>query len=160
MKELRSEVEALIDIELERANEQFPLFNSLHEGVSVIREEMLEAKADMLSLQNCVDSLEAAVFYGFELEDEKLIHLRVNAEREAKELACEAIQTAAMLRKFTMNKQENENPADEPFSQEEADALAERNGMTNRAHKEEFNHFMQILFMRMAENGKEADDNA
>ena len=84
MKELRSEVDALIDIELERANEQFPLFNSLHEGVSVIREEMLEAKADMLSLQNCVDSLETAVFYGFELEDEKLIHLRVNAEREAR----------------------------------------------------------------------------
>jgi len=159
MKELRSEVEALIDIELERANLHFPLFRSYHEGVSVIREEMLEAKADMESLHCCVDRLEAAVFCGCELDDDELVHVRDNAEREARELACEAIQTAAMLRKFTMKDQTDSNPTDEPFSQEEADALAERNA-ADKEHKDDFKKFMQILFERMSEQRKEDANNA
>ena len=36
MNELRAEVEAAAQAELNRANEKFPLFNSRHEGYAVI----------------------------------------------------------------------------------------------------------------------------
>lgn len=156
MKELRSEVKSLVTIELERANEKFPWFNSDHEGVSAIREEMLESKADAESLHTCVDILETAVFCDFsEPAKAEACH---NAEVEAIELACEAIQTAAMLRKFVLSKQ-TKNPADEPFSQEEADALVERNA-ADRAHKEEATHFIKILFETMSNSGKEDEEDA
>ena len=43
MKELREKVYTLVDWELNKANENWPLFNSDHEGISVIEEEVVEA---------------------------------------------------------------------------------------------------------------------
>lgn len=122
MKELRSEVKSLVEIELERANAQFPMFNSDHEGISVIREEMFEATADAESMRNCIDRLENAVFLDSTLDAKW--EWAIDAEREAVELACEAIQTAAMLRKFRDS--HGKKAEDDSFSQEEADMLAEK----------------------------------
>lgn len=47
MNELRAEVEAAAQAELNRANEKFPLFNSRHEGYAVVLEELEEAKEAM-----------------------------------------------------------------------------------------------------------------
>ena len=156
MKELRSEVSSLVDIELERANDIFSLFNSDHEGVSVVREEMKEAKADMDSLEYMVDILEADVFCNS--SDESKEDHRKAAEREAIELACEAIQTAAMLRKFKMSKEPLViDPAEDPFSQEQADALADKYFEEDN-HEKEFKHFMWVLFQNMIEKHKEEQD--
>jgi len=88
MKELRSEVKSLVEIELERANAQFPMVKSDHEGRIVIREEMFEATADAESMRNCIDRLENAVFLDSTLDAKW--EWTIDAEREAVELACEA----------------------------------------------------------------------
>ena len=54
MNELRAEVEAAAQAELNRANERFPLFNSRHEGYAVTLEELEEAKE---ALDNAESSL-------------------------------------------------------------------------------------------------------
>jgi hypothetical protein len=64
----------------------------------VIREEMFEATADAESMKNCIDRLENAVFIDDTLDAK--FQWSIDSEREAVELACAAIQTAAMLRKF------------------------------------------------------------
>lgn len=124
MKELRSEVRSLVQIEMERANERFPLFHSDHEGISVIREEYQEAAADGECLQNLISMLEQAIFCDMSVEVRE--SRAYEAEREAIELACEAIQTAAMLRKFIDSHLPKEELVNDPFSQEEADMLAEK----------------------------------
>lgn len=45
-KILAEAVGKLVDEELKRANEQWPLFNSPHEGESIISEEIMEATTD------------------------------------------------------------------------------------------------------------------
>ena len=40
MKEIRSDVEKLVQKELESANQRFPMFRSDHEGYAVIKEEI------------------------------------------------------------------------------------------------------------------------
>lgn len=124
MKELRSEVKSLVQIEMDRANERFSLFHSDHEGISVIREEYHEAAADGECLQHLVNMLEESIFCDMSLEVRE--SRAYEAEREAVELACEAIQTAAMLRKFIESHLPKENLVNDPFSQEEADMLAEK----------------------------------
>ena len=54
MNELRAEVEAAAQAELNRANERFPLFNSRHEGYAVTLGKMEEAKE---ALDNAESSL-------------------------------------------------------------------------------------------------------
>ena len=44
MNELRAEVEAAAQAELNRANEKYPLFNSRHEGYAVALGKMEDAK--------------------------------------------------------------------------------------------------------------------
>ncbi len=41
MKELMEKVYTLVDWELNKANENWPLFNSDHEGIAVIEEEVV-----------------------------------------------------------------------------------------------------------------------
>ena len=44
MQKLKEEITAAANRELNRANEQFPLFTSKHEGVAVAYEELEESK--------------------------------------------------------------------------------------------------------------------
>ena len=149
MKELRSEVRSLVQIEMERANETFPLFHSDHEGISVIREEYKEAAADGECLQHLVNMLEESVFCDMSLEVRE--SRAYEAEREAIELACEAIQTAAMLRKFTEShgKRWTTTP-DVAFSQEEADMLVEKCHEADPLKPEytDFARFLEQLILR------------
>lgn len=147
MKELRSEVRSLVRIELERANESFPLFHSDHEGISVIREEYQEAAADGECLQNLISMLEQAIFCDMSVEVKE--SRAYEAEREAIELACEAIQTAAMLRKFVESHLPKEELVNDPFSQEDADALAEH-CMSSDALKPEYNDFSKFIELLIA----------
>lgn len=98
MQELRTEVREVMDNELTRANSQFPLFNSKHEGIGVIREEMHEANVEIECLKDMEHELELAVF-----KDKPIRELHSIARQgciSAIEAACELIQTAAMFDKF------------------------------------------------------------
>lgn len=151
MKELRSEVRSLVQIELERANGQFPMFRSDHEGISVIREEMFEATADAESMKDCIDRLENAVFINDTLDAK--FEWSIDAEREAVELACEAIQTAAMLRKFRDS--HGSKKEDDSFCQEEADMLAETCPEAEVGEPTDFGKFIEMLITKKhVEEGK------
>ena len=103
MKRLKEEMVEAANRELNRANEQFPLFNSKHEGVAVIYEELEESKEALEALEssfNClwdgVRGKETPCCLKEEIKPFKLADLALN-------LACEAIQTAAMLFKYEMS---------------------------------------------------------
>lgn len=52
MKELKQELVAAANKELNRANDKFPLFNSGHEGAAVIYEELQESKEALEELES------------------------------------------------------------------------------------------------------------
>lgn len=99
MFELIADVEALVQDELERANKKFPLFRSRHEGVAVIEEEVYETSNELSLLVDQFNELKRCVF-----EDE--VASAVDIYRYASNLACEAIQVAAMAEKFEMSEEE------------------------------------------------------
>lgn len=136
MNELRSEVIALADIEMERSKEKCPAYNSDHEGISIIRDCLHDAKGDMERLKYIVDRLEEDIFAGYPVSyrEEECCE----AEREAIELACEAIRTAAALHKF------NDSHVDQDETEVEAD------------HKKEFWDFIETLFDRNEKEEKNA----
>lgn len=101
-KMLKKEVDLLVDRELDRANRENRHFHSDHEGESVIREEWTEAEAEVIFCRQWLDEITRAVFQ----DDPGSADL--NAEelhKQAIYLACEAIQLAAMARKFTESRQ-------------------------------------------------------
>ena len=100
MFELIADVEVLVQDELERANKKFPLFRSRHEGVAVIEEEVYEVSNDYRDMCNHFSILKERVF-----RDKENINTSM-LEYYACLLACEAIQVAAMARKFRKSKEE------------------------------------------------------
>lgn len=110
MSEIKSEVEKLVQKELESANQRFPMFRSDHEGAAVIFEEIQEAeqelkisKSNFENLWNAVKRNESSNFLAI-----YLLRLNGNAVR----LACEAIQVAAMSQKFIDSQKEREKSED------------------------------------------------
>lgn len=97
MRNLRREVEAIARIELLRANDEHPLFASNHEGFMVMYEELNEANQEITEANEAAELLMDAVFS--DNYETALDHAH-KVERLAIEAACEAIQTAAMARKF------------------------------------------------------------
>lgn len=99
MKKLKKRIEEDISFELSEANRNYPLFASPHEGLAIIGEEVAEAKKEMRHLVLWHEQLEQDV-YSDELEssDEDVEDI---IER-ATNLACEAVQVAAMGRKWQM----------------------------------------------------------
>lgn len=95
---IQADVQLLVQKELNSANEKFPPFNSAHEGYAVIKEEVEE----------CIEEL-GAVKQGL---DNLWLRIKDNATKEridlyadgmktvATNLACEAIQVAAMVQKL------------------------------------------------------------
>lgn len=97
MKKLKHEVNSLVGNELARANSNYPLFNSPHEGYAVIKEELEEAYDEMAELNIAFNELWAYIKANEE-PSEALLH---ELEARAIDAACEMIQASAMIRKYT-----------------------------------------------------------
>lgn len=95
MNAVENQVRELVKVELSAANERFPQFHSAHEGYAVIQEEVDELKEDMDCINCRIDSLRARVRFNNSCEElaSRIFDDAVNA-------ACEAIQVAAMCKKF------------------------------------------------------------
>lgn len=109
MKALKEEIIKAVSNELNRANRKFPLFNSKHEGFSVIREELEESKEALEALEasaNCmwdhIRGKEKPCFLKKTIKPLEMAGLAIN-------LACEATQTAAMLMKYEMSLSQEES---------------------------------------------------
>ena len=103
MSEIKSEVENLVQKELESADQKFPVFHSGHEGAAVICEEIEEAEHELKEMQ-------------FEFKEMwRSIKLNTGGTafcdailKRSLNLACEAIQVAAMTQKFIDSQKERE----------------------------------------------------
>ena len=95
MNAIKDQVAQLVGMELAAANEKFPQFHSAHEGWAVIQEELEEAKESLRNLESVIKQAWGNIKDNrtarFELALSGLV---------AQNLACEAIQVAAMCRKF------------------------------------------------------------
>lgn len=96
--ELTERVEELTRDELDRANKEFPMFHSRHEGWGVLSEELYEADCEIRNVHNDVDTLKAFIFKDYDSE---------SVCREARDIkdhsiyaAAELIQVAAMCQKM------------------------------------------------------------
>ena len=104
MSTIKSDVEKLVQKELGAANQKFPMFQSDHEGAAVILEEIEEAHSEMLDMELNYKSLWQTI-------KENFINTASYAELifdDAINLACEAIQVAAMAQKFIDSQKERE----------------------------------------------------
>ena len=95
MNAAENQVRELVKVELAAANKQFPQFHSAHEGYAVIQEEVDELKEDMDRINGRITSLRARVRFNNSCEElvSRIYDDAINA-------ACEAIQVAAMCKKF------------------------------------------------------------
>ena len=104
MNAVSAEVKALVYKELESANERFPAFRSPHEGWAVIREEYEELKAEVHLLKGSMKFLWMGVkknwYSGEDDEDRLAERIPPDIRAEAINVACEAIQVAAMAQKY------------------------------------------------------------
>ena len=95
MNAVENDIRALVDKELAAANERFPQFHSAHEGYAVIKEEVDELKEATDKVIGRMVSLWSRVKYGN--DPERLLQM---ISEDAVNAAVEAIQVAAMCRKF------------------------------------------------------------
>lgn len=94
--ELVDKLRELSEDELERANKQFPMFHSYHEGLSVIDEEIWEADREMTSLYTLHQKLKEEVFTDKDNKKGLCIPMRDTALKAAAEI----LQVAAMCQKM------------------------------------------------------------
>ena len=106
MNELRKEIEAAAQAELNRANAIFPLFSSPHEGYAVTLEEIEEAEEAMENVKSSMGVMWDRV------RGKSIAHFLdkettpVAIYRQAIDAACEMVQVAAMLLKYEMSQAE------------------------------------------------------
>lgn len=91
---VKQDVNELAKQELKLANENFPPFNSNHEGYAVLLEEVEEAEYEMDMVKSSLNYVWGAV-----KTDIPIIPVE-DVKKYAVRLACEAIQVAAMCDKF------------------------------------------------------------
>ena len=104
MSTIKSYVEKLVQKELESANQKFPVLHSDYEGAAVILEEIEECKQEIENLE-----IQFEVLWSYVKDDNKMSV--ITSERlklTAANLACEAIQVAAMAHKFIDSQKERE----------------------------------------------------
>ena len=104
MNAIENQVRELVKIELSAANERFPQFHSAHEGYAVIQEEVDELKEDVNRIDGRINCLRAMVRFNNSCEElaSRIFDDAVNA-------ACEAIQVAAMCKKFLEMEAQHDN---------------------------------------------------
>ena len=93
MNAVETHIRNLVEIELSAANERFPQFHSAHEGYAVSLEEVEECECEIDAMQYCLNCLWRQTKCNVPTEPKEL-------QNAAVRLACEAIQVAAMCRKF------------------------------------------------------------
>ena len=91
MNAVSAEVKALVYKELASANERFPQFHSEHEGWAVMQEEAEELREEC----NSMEQLWHRIRDGISTKTHATL-----VGRYAEAAACEAIQVAAMARKY------------------------------------------------------------
>jgi len=98
---VETDIIALVEKELKAANEKYPLFASPHEAYAVILEEIEECQSAMAIMTMFFSK------YWHEIkENESRVALATeigSVQLNAIQLAIEAIQVAAMCRKFEMS---------------------------------------------------------
>lgn len=95
MKELINLMDIIARAELNRANETWPQFNSKHEAIGVIDEEVFEMNIELEQTNKWFKDLRIAVYRDFDLN--KPIS---EMEKKLSATLAEGIQVLAMLKKF------------------------------------------------------------
>lgn len=95
MKELINTIHCIAANELNRANETFPQFNSKHEAIGVIDEEVYEMNAELEQTNKWLKDLRVAVYRDYDLK--KPI---TEMEKKLSAALAEGVQVLAMLKKF------------------------------------------------------------
>ena len=95
MKELINTMHCIAANELNRANETFPQFNSKHEAIGVLDEEVYEMNTELEQTNKWLKELRIAVYRDFLLD--KPIN---EMEKKLSATLAEGIQVLAMLKKF------------------------------------------------------------
>ena len=106
MKKLKAEVEKAVAFELSEANKNYPLFASRHEGLAVIEEELWETHVAFTKVKSQFDIFRYDVFTD---EYEALTEDVQELKERAINVACEAIQVAAMCDKWRLGRREEYN---------------------------------------------------
>lgn len=96
-KNLMENVENLIEKELESARSKFGNINSSHEGYAVILEEHEEMKDEVINFEQNLQSLWNEVKSN---NSNKQYEDSIDMEKAAKQIIKEAIQLAAMCKRF------------------------------------------------------------
>ena len=97
MDEIKKAIREIANEEYERANKKFPFFNSDHEGIAVIEEEILETAVEWKSACEWFDDLKISVFGN---ETIGSIISAENLKDDAINACAECIQVIAMCDKF------------------------------------------------------------
>ena len=95
MKELINTMHCIAANELNRANEKFPQFNSKHETMGVIDEEVFEMNIELEQTNKWLKELRIAVYRDF-LLDKPISEM----EKKLSATLAEGVQVLAMLKKF------------------------------------------------------------
>lgn len=95
MKELINLMDIIAQAELNRANETWPQFNSKHEAIGVVDEEVFEMNIELEQTNKWFKDLRIAVYRDFDLN--KPIS---EMEKKLSATLAEGIQVLAMLKKF------------------------------------------------------------
>ena len=103
MKEIKDAIEVIVAEEYERANNKFPFFNSNHEGIAVLEEEIVETGAEWNLVRHHFHELKIDVFTDNDIE--QILDVSNIRERAVKTCA-ELIQVIAMCDKFMDSKAE------------------------------------------------------
>lgn len=96
MNAVQEQVNELVKVELAAANEKFPPFHSMHEGWAVIMEELDELRDDVFCCKTVLKRIAWEKIKDNEYPQDDIEYVMKNAVNAA----CEAIQVAAMCRKF------------------------------------------------------------
>lgn len=95
MKELINLIDITAQAELNKANETWPQFNSKHEAIGVIDEEVYEMNAELEQTNKWLKDLRVAVYRDYDLN--KPI---TEMEKKLSAALAEGVQVLAMLKKF------------------------------------------------------------